>query len=56
AQGLSQMKNINQDTGHLNSAKFEQELVDLSKQTVSENPDIGAILLECSDIPPYARA
>ncbi|GAI49154.1 unnamed protein product, partial [marine sediment metagenome] len=56
AQGLPQMKNINQDTGHLNSAKFEQELVDLSKQTVSENPDIGAILLECSDIPPYARA
>ncbi|GAH91889.1 unnamed protein product [marine sediment metagenome] len=50
------MKNINQDTGHFNNAKFEQELVDLSKQTVSENPDIGAILLECSDIPPYARA
>jgi len=56
AQGLSQMQNINQDTGHLNSAKFEQELVDLSKQTVSENPDIGAILLECSDMPPYAWA
>ncbi|MBA7616016.1 hypothetical protein ES703_23306 [subsurface metagenome] len=56
AQGLSQMKNINQDTGHLNNAKFEQELVDFSKQTVSENPDIGAILLECSDMPPYARA
>ncbi|GAJ00417.1 unnamed protein product, partial [marine sediment metagenome] len=56
AQGLPQMKNINQDTGHLNNAKFEQELVDLSKQLVSENPDIGAILLECSDMPPYAWA
>lgn len=56
AQGLPQMQNINQDTGHLNNAKFEQELVDFSKQTVNENPDIGAILLECSDMPPYARA
>jgi len=56
AQGLPQMKNINQDTGHFNNAKFEQELVDFSKQVVNENPGIGAILLECSDIPPYARA
>ncbi|GAH78122.1 unnamed protein product, partial [marine sediment metagenome] len=34
----------------------EQELVDFSKQVVNENPDIGALLLECSDMPPYARA
>lgn len=56
AQGLPQMQNILQDTGHLNSAELEQELVDFSKQVVNENPDIGAILLECSDIPPYAWA
>lgn len=56
AQDLPQMKNILQDTGHLNSAKLEQELVDFSKQVVNENPDIGAIVLECSDLPPYAWA
>ncbi|MBA7669682.1 hypothetical protein ES703_77815 [subsurface metagenome] len=56
AQGLPQMQNINQDKGHFNNAKFEQELVDFSKQVVNENPDIGALLLECSDMPPYARA
>ena len=56
AQGLPQMQNILQDTGHLNSAELEQELVDFSKQVVNENPDIGAILLECSDMPPYAWA
>lgn len=56
AENLPQMQNILQDTGHLNSAKFEQELVEFSKQMVSDNPDIGAILLECSDMPPYAWA
>ncbi|GAH80223.1 unnamed protein product, partial [marine sediment metagenome] len=32
AQVLPQMQNINQDKGHFNNAKFEQELVDFSKQ------------------------
>lgn len=31
-----------------------QEVVDGSLELVRENPDIGAILLECSDMPPYA--
>ncbi len=56
AKGLPQMQNILQDIGHFNNAKLEQELVDFSKQVVNENPDIGAILLECSNMPPYARA
>jgi len=56
AEDLSQMKNVLQNTGYLNNTKFEQELVDLSEQMVSDNPDIGALLLECSDMPPYAWA
>ena len=56
-QGLPQVKNFMQSTGrHLNSRQFEQELVGLSRQFVDENPDIGAILLECADMPPYAWA
>jgi hypothetical protein len=56
AQDLSEFKNIIQSTGHFNSYKLEQQLVGLAKQFVSDNPDIGAILLECSDMPPYAWA
>ncbi|MBA7486115.1 hypothetical protein ES707_21668 [subsurface metagenome] len=56
AQDLSEFQNIIRCTGHLNSYKLEQQLVDLAKQFVSKNPDIGAILLECSDMPPYAWA
>ncbi len=50
------MKNIFQCTGHLNPGKFEKELVDIAKQMVSRNPDIGAIVLECANLPSYAWA
>jgi len=56
AQDLSQFRNITHATGHFNSYQLEQQLVGLAKQFVSDNPDIGAILLECSDMPPYAWA
>ncbi|MCK4387817.1 MAG: aspartate/glutamate racemase family protein [Dehalococcoidia bacterium] len=56
AQDLSEFKNIIQSTGHFNNYELEQQMVGLAKQFVSDNPDIGAILFECSDMPPYAWA
>jgi Asp/Glu/hydantoin racemase len=56
AQDLPEFQNILQCTGSFNSHEIEQQLVELAKQLVSKNPDIGAILLECSDMPPYAWA
>ena len=53
-ENCSEFQNIGKVTGHLNSYKIEQEIVGLAKQLVSDNPDIGAILLECTDMPPYA--
>jgi len=53
---LSEMQNILKNTGHLNNLKFEEELISAVKQLVTDNPDIGALLLECSDMPPYAWA
>jgi len=54
AQDLPEFQNIVKETGHFNSFKIEQELVGLAKQLVSDNPDVGAILIHCSDMPPYA--
>ena len=51
-----EFRNILECTGHFNSYKVEQELVGLAKELVSKNPEVGAILLECSDMPPYAWA
>ena len=38
----------------LDNARLAKDLVQMSQAMVRENPDIGAILLECSDLPPYA--
>ena len=56
AKGLPEFENILQSTGRLNSCKLEEELVELARRFVSEHPEIGSILLQCSDLPPYAWA
>ena len=42
--------------GSFDNAKVRAELIALASGLIQENPDIGAILLECSDMPPYAAA
>jgi len=44
------------NVGHFNPSKVERDLANLAKQLVKDNPRIGAILLECSVMPPYAWA
>jgi len=56
AQDLPEFQKILQCTGSFNSSKIERQLVGLAKKFVIDNQDIGAILLECSDMPPYAWA
>lgn len=52
----SQMKNVLQEAGHINNVTFEKELVSIAQEVVSKNPDVGAFLLECTELPPYAWA
>jgi|SRR5882672_6382730 len=33
-----------------------QDIVDAGKQLVARNPDVGAIVLECTNMPPYSAA
>lgn len=47
---------IMEDKGGFDNAGVMKDVVSAAKQMVDENPDIGAILLECSDMPPYAYA
>ncbi len=45
-----------EEKGTLNSPHIEQEVVGVAGKLVEANPELGAILLECSDLPPYAHA
>lgn len=47
---------ILEEKGTLDSDLIEREVVDVAKKLVAKNPDIGALVLECSDLPPYAHA
>jgi Asp/Glu/hydantoin racemase len=45
-----------EEKGTLDSTLMEQEVVSVARELVAQYADIGAILLECSDLPPFAHA
>ena len=51
-----EFSNITYSKGEFSYAKIQQEVVDGACKLVDEYKDIGAILLECSDMPPFAWA
>ncbi len=40
----------------LDVTKAEADMIRVSKRLVEQNPDVGAIVLECTNMPPYARS
>lgn len=48
--------NLLSTTGRLSPKMIEEELVAKAVQMVDEHPNIGAICLECSELPPHAHA
>lgn len=47
---------ISNGTGTLHNEKLCDEIVKMAIEITTKYPEIGAILLECSDLPPYAFA
>jgi len=50
------MNRVTGEKGSFSPKALEQELVELAKKMVREHPDIGAVVLECTEFPPYAHA
>ncbi|MDM8523073.1 aspartate/glutamate racemase family protein [Desulfococcaceae bacterium HSG8] len=47
---------IIEEKGSLDADAIEKEAVGIAREIITENFDIGAILLECSELSPYAYA
>ncbi len=47
---------ILEEKGTLDSAAIQREVSEVARRLVKANPEIRSILLECSDLPPYAHA
>lgn len=47
---------ILEEKGTLDSAAIEREVTSVARDLVKAHPEIRTILLECSDLPPYAHA
>lgn len=47
---------ITEGKGTLDDRRVEKEVVQAARELIEGNPDIGVMLLECSDMPPYAKA
>lgn len=44
------------EKGTLDSDQIKREVVEIAEEMVYKDPDIAVIVLECSDLPPYAAA
>ena len=47
---------IKAEKDDMDVALAEQDVVEAGKHLVADNPDVGAIVLECTNMPPYAAA
>lgn len=54
--GQMELGKIVTDCGRYDISKARQEVVSIAKDAVKEHDDIGAFLLECTDLPPHAYA
>jgi len=47
---------IKAEKSDMDVALAEQDILDAGRQLAAQNPDVGAIVLECTNMPPYAAA
>ena len=47
---------VTQEKDTIDAAKMEAEVIDVARRLVQKHPDVGAVVFECSDLPPFAAA
>lgn len=51
---LTELSGIVDSRGNFDNETMKEEIIQATIELLAENTDLGAILLECSDLPPYA--
>ena len=51
-----EFQSVTRRSGTLDTDVMSEETIGVARRMVDECPDIGAVLLECSMLPPYAKA
>jgi len=49
-------KAVIEEAGFLDTGRVEREAASVARKLVEDEPKVGALLLECSCLPPYGRA
>ena len=44
-----------EEISSVTAPSFEDEIVDLAETLVADHPDVGALVLECTNLPPFAH-
>lgn len=52
----SVFNNIEKDFEGIDPLAIEKEIIEHAQKLVNENPEIGAVVLECTNMPPYSKA
>ena len=56
AEDLPEFQKLCHYKGDFDNDKLQMEIVELVEDMVNANPEIGSLLIQCSDLPPYAEA
>jgi aspartate/glutamate racemase len=59
-QGLERFEHFHEvifdEVGHMEPARFAAEVVEAARRLQADSPEVGAIVVECSDLPAYSAA
>ena len=55
-EGSDAWETIAQDKDIMYPEQIKNDVVDRAKKLVRENPNVGALIFECANLPPYAKA
>ena len=52
----AEYKRVATEEGAFNPEKFKEEVVEITKKALKEHPEVGTILLECTELTPFSWA